>query len=137
LESSLDFAALRHFIVSHVENFEQLEALLLLRRHRQSLSAAVVASELKIDTHQTSQALRALVSSALVAVDDSSPVKTFRYSPASADLSQGVDLLATAYDEHRVKVVQLMSRNALDRARTIALRNFADGFRLGGPKKNG
>jgi DNA-directed RNA polymerase specialized sigma subunit len=137
LESSLDFAALRAFIASHIENYEQLETLLLLRRRGQSVSAAIVASELKLEAHEVNQALRALASCNLVTVDDSSGSSTFRYSPLNDDLSLGVELLALAYEEHRIKLIQLMNANALDRARMIALRKFAEGFRLGGPKKNG
>ena len=137
LESSFDFAALRTFIASHIEDYEQLETLLFVRRHRQSVSAAVVASELKLEAHEASQALHALAACNLLAVDDSSAGKTFRYAPRGAELSRGAELLALAYGEHRIKLVQLMNSNALDRARMIALRKFAEGFRLGSPRKNG
>ena len=137
LESSLDFATLRAFMASHIETYEQLEALLLLHRRGQGLTPAVVASELKIEAHEASQALRRLVGANLVAIDDSADGKLFRYSPGSTELGGAVQLLAEAYDESRVKLVQLMNANAFDRARMIALRAFADGFRLSGSKKDG
>jgi len=137
LESSLDLAALRAFIASHIENYEQLEVLLLLNRRRQSVSAAAVAAELKLEESEVGQALRALESRHLLADDDAGLGKMFRFSPKTAELLQGVELLARAYDEHRIKLIQLMNANALERAKMIALRKFAEGFRLGGSKKDG
>jgi len=86
---------------------------------------------------EASQALRALAACDLLAVDGSSSSETFRFSPGTAELSFGAAQLALAYDEHRIKLIQLMNANAIDRARMIALRKFAEGFRLSGPKKNG
>lgn len=137
MESSLDLAALRAFIASHIENYEQLEVLLLLNRRRQSVSAVAVAAELKLEESEVSQALRALESRHLLADNDAGRGKMFRFSPKTAELLQGVELLARAYDEHRIKLIQLMNANALERAKMIALRKFAEGFRLGGSKKDG
>lgn len=135
LESSLDVATLRGFIAANIENYEQLETLLLLRRRARSTKVQAVASELKLDAEEAHQALRALVARKLVAVDSSEDA--FRYSPRTEELSQGAELLALAYEGHRLKLIQLMNANALERARMAALRTFAQGFRLGGPKKDG
>jgi len=137
LESSLDLAALRAFIASHIENYEQLEVLLLLNRRRQSVSAAAVAAELKLEESEVGQALRALESRHLLADDDAYLARRGIYATGFLVSDQGVELLARAYDEHRIKLIQLMNANALERAKMIALRKFAEGFRLGGSKKDG
>jgi hypothetical protein len=137
LESPLDFVALRAFLIAHVENYEQLEALRLLCRSKVGLTAADVASALKLETLEAQQVLERLARSKLaeraaVGADD-----VFRYSPGTPELSSNVQLLLIAYDEDRVRLVELMTANAIERMRTTALRAFADGFRFGGRKKDG
>jgi Mn-dependent DtxR family transcriptional regulator len=65
LESSLDIVALRAFLLTHVESYEQLEALRLLYRSGDGLAATDVASELKIETREAEQVLERLAKSKL------------------------------------------------------------------------
>lgn len=137
MENSIDFAVLRAFLLAHVENYEQLEALLVLRRAGETRTAAAIASKLKIEVPEAEQALDRLVKSKLLEPEVIGAKKVFRYSPDTPELSSNVELLVSAYEERTVKVVELMTTNAIERMRTNALRIFAEGFRLGGPKKNG
>jgi hypothetical protein len=137
LESSPDLVALRAFLFAHVESYEQLTALLVLYRAAEAKTVDFVASELKIDVSDARLVLERLAASKLVTLEKKGRDLFCRYSPASQDLALRVQALAAAYEDNQVRLVELMTANAIDRMRTNALRAFADGFRWRGSKKDG
>jgi hypothetical protein len=137
LESSPDLVALRAFLFAHVESYEQLTALLVLYRAAEAQTVAFVASELKVDVHEARLVVEKLAASKLVILEGKGGDALCRYSPASQDLALQVQALAVAYEDNQVRLVELMTANAIERMRTNALRAFADGFRWRGSKKDG
>lgn len=131
-------AAVHDLLRAHVENYEHLE--ILLRLHREpsrEWNATTAAQELRIDEATAVGALAHLAAAGLL--EPVPPARTtYRYLPATPDLDAAVTALAHAYDHNRVQVMMTMSRNALERLRTAALKTFADAFRVRGKgKKDG
>jgi hypothetical protein len=137
LESSPDLVALRAFLFAHVESYEQLTVLLLLYRSDDARTVTLIASELKVDARETKFVVDRLVASKLVTLETKGEAVLYRYSPGSQDLALQVQALAAAYEDNQVRLVELMTANAIERMRTNALRAFADGFRWRGSKKDG
>jgi hypothetical protein len=137
LASSIDLPALRAFLRSHVESYDDLEAILALHRASEPKSAAGLASELSIDANEAQQILDRFIGGHLVGAVQLGREVHFRYMPKTQELASMVELLVRAYAEERAKLMELMTANAIERVRSNALRMFADGFRWGGPKKNG
>ena len=54
----------------------------------------------------------------------------FAYRPASSAMDAAAGRLEREYAERPVRIIQLMSTNAIDRVRTAALHTFADAFVL-------
>jgi hypothetical protein len=125
---------LQQFLFERVTTYEELEVLLLLlRKEGLAFSAAGVAEQLGASRDDCLTALENLERQGLLARAEE-PTK-FRYAPSDSALAQGVEELATAYRDQRILVIQMMSRNAVARVRTAAIRTFADAFRLRGPNK--
>jgi hypothetical protein len=126
-----DVRALLH---EHIESYEQLETLLLLRRERhEQWSAEGVAARLHVRAELVATALAGLAAGGLAAATGTAPAR-FAYRPASSGLDAAVDRLERAYAERPILIIQLMSANAIERLRTAALHTFADAFVL---KKKG
>jgi hypothetical protein len=53
---------------------------------------------------------------------------SFEFAP-TAELAQGLAELASFYEQHRVEVLQFISRTAISRVRTDAVRTFVRAFR--------
>jgi hypothetical protein len=118
----------RALLVERIHSFEQLEALLLLRREpRQSWDAHSVSVALKMTVEASIEALDQLRASRLVA-EQPGPQRQFRYSPGERALDVTVGRLVVVYDEARLEIIRLMNRNAVDRLRSSAIRTFADSF---------
>ena len=131
-EPSLDH--LQQFLFDRVTTYEELEILLLLQRKAgQAFSVAGVAKELGASTEDCRAALQNLERQGLLTSAEEPP--RFRYAPSDSVLAQRVEELAAAYQDQRILVIQMMSRNAVARVRTAAIHTFADAFRLRGPKK--
>ena len=122
-----DVRALLH---EHIESYEQLEALLLLRRERfEQWTSEGLAARLRIRSELVQTALTGLQSAGLVGITNAGPAR-FAYRPASAGLDAAVGRLEREYAERPILIIQLMSANAIERLRTAALHTFADAFVL-------
>jgi predicted ArsR family transcriptional regulator len=123
-----DVRALLH---EHIESYEQLEVLLLLRRERhEQWTAAELAARLHIREELIGSALEGLESSGLVAASGAASGPGFAYRPTSSGIDAAADLLDREYAERPIRIIQLMSANAIERVRTAALHTFADAFVL-------
>jgi hypothetical protein len=122
-----DVRALLH---EHIESYEQLETLLLLRRERyEHWTGEGLAARLRVRTELVDAALARLKASGLVEATGSAPNR-FAYRPASSGLDAAVGRLQSEYTERPILIIQLMSANAIERLRTAALHTFADAFVL-------
>ena len=129
--------ALQTFLRDSISSYEELEALLLLvtSRHR-SWTDDELAETLKVQVDRIEPGLDALASiEGLLAVDNHEGQRRFQYAPKNEQLRQVVEELATAYVEQRLRIMQLMSTNALDRVRRVAIHGLANAFRVHRPKK--
>lgn len=114
-----------------IHTFEELEALLLLRADPTiAWSVADLAGRLTIPDEIAREALAKLASTGLLDVTGMAPSLRFRYSPASRTLDETTARLAVAYEQSRFDVLNLISRNAVDRVRSSAMRMFANAFVL-------
>lgn len=122
-----DVRALLH---EHIESYEHLETLLLLRRERyEQWTCEGLAARLRVRPELIETALASLKAGGLVEATDAAPTR-FAYRPASSGLDAAVGRLASEYAERPILIIQLMSANAIERLRTAALHTFADAFVL-------
>jgi DNA-binding IscR family transcriptional regulator len=127
----------RRLMSERIESFEHLQLLLHLHRHRErAWSAQELSDRLRIPSSTAESALEHLQRHQLLAASDGPDGPGFCYAPADATLASVVDRLVRAYDESLLELMKLMSHNAIERARTKALRFFSDAFVLG-RKKDG
>lgn len=127
----------KSFLRGWVASYEQLQALLLLRQRRDDVfSLESIAASLHVSEIVAAEALDHLRSVSLVAVLTAGDTTSFKYAPGSLHLAELVDQLAEAWDRHQLKVMNLMSANAIERVRTGAIRTFADAFLLERKKKD-
>jgi hypothetical protein len=121
----------RALLQEHIESYEQLEVLLLLRRERyEEWTAAGLAARLHVREELVGSALNRLEAGGLVAVIGAAPAARFAYRPTSSGLDAAAGRLEREYRERPIRIIQLMSANAIDRVRTAALHTFADAFVL-------
>ncbi len=122
-----DVRALLH---EHIESYEQLEILLLLRRERyEQWTEEGLSARLRVRAELIETALAALKASGLIEAAGAVPTR-FAYRPASSGLDAAAGRLEREYAERPILVIQLMSANAIERLRTAALHTFADAFVL-------
>jgi hypothetical protein len=120
---------LQRFLFDHVESYEELELVVLLRRQRErDWSASEAATELGLSAGACLSALHALVQRGLVV--KSALAGSFRYAPCSLEAAARLAQLDEFYRSQRLAVVMLMSVNAIERLRVATLHRFADTLRL-------
>ncbi len=120
----------RTLLQEHIESYEQLETLLLLRRERyEQWTLDGLAARLRVRAELVETALARLEASGLVDSTGVAPTR-FAYRPSSAGLDATVGRLQSGYAERPILIIQLMSANAIERLRTAALHTFADAFVL-------
>jgi hypothetical protein len=125
----------RALLKAHIESYEQLETLLLLRRERyEQWTAEGLAARLRVGAQLIEPALAGLKASGLVELTGAAPAR-FAYRPASPELDAATGRLEREYAERPILIIQLMSANAIERLRTAALHTFADAFVLKKDKK--
>jgi len=123
-----DVRALLH---EHIESYEQLEVLLLLRRERyEEWTVEGLAARLHVREELVGSALEGLKAGGLVAATSTAPAPRFAYRPTSSGLDAAAGRLDREYAERPIRIIQLMSANAIERVRTAALHTFADAFVL-------
>lgn len=129
-----DVRALLH---EHIESYEQLEVLLLLRRERhEEWTNTGLAARLHVREGLIGSALEGLERAGLVAVTGPAAAPHFAYRPVSSGLDTAADRLDREYAQRPLRIIQLMSANAIERLRTAALHTFADAFVLNKKKDN-
>jgi hypothetical protein len=129
-----DVRALLH---EHIESYEQLEVLLLLRRERyEEWTSEGLGARLHVRAELIETALAGLKNGGLVEATSAAPTR-FAYRPASSGLDAAVGRLEREYAERPILIIQLMSANAIERLRTAALHTFADAFVLKKDKSRG
>src|SRR5690242_20450727 len=124
----------RILLRDHLTSFESLELLLILHRRAEPTSAEALAHQSGIATELVAAAVAALESGQLVRRGAGDP-PTFRFAPATADLTRAVYDLKRLYRDQRAAVMSEMSINAIGRIRSGTLRAFSDAFLFG--KKKG
>ena len=121
----------RALLREHIESYEQLEVLLLLRRERQEkLTIAELTARLHIREELIGSALDGLEAGGLVVTTGTPAERRFAYRPVSSGIDAAAGRLEREYAERPVRIIQLMSANAIDRVRSAALHTFADAFVL-------
>jgi len=131
---------LESFLLARIETYEELEALLLLRREpHDSWSADALGARLNIDRERALETLLRLADAGLLRAVHSAPDKPYCYDPADAGIDRIVEQLDSAMRERRLDLIKLMNANAMMRMRTRAIRAFADAFVIPAPdnKKKG
>jgi len=125
---SADVRALLH---EHIETYEQLEVLLLLRRERhEQWTVDALATRLHVRAELIGSALDRLEAAGLVLATGAAAASRYAYRPVSSGLEAASGRLDREYAERPLRIIQLMSANAIDRVRTAALHTFADAFVL-------
>jgi len=115
----------------HIETYEQLEVLLLLRRERdEKWTVAALAARLQVRDELIASALEGLETAGLAVVTGEASATFFTYRPATPGLDAAAGRLDREYAERPIRIIQLMSANAIERVRTSALQTFADAFVL-------
>jgi hypothetical protein len=114
----------------HVESYEQLETLLLLRRERyEEWTIEGMAERLHVRAELIETALAGLKLGGLVEATGVAPAR-FAYRPKTSALDAAAGRLEREYAERPILVIQLMSANSIERLRTATLHTFADAFVL-------
>jgi len=126
----------------YIESFEQLEILLLLHRRRDDTwtpDSVASALSMNMDPDDAEAALQDLCRRSLVDVRVDGAEQCYRYRQSAPGLEATIHALSEGYEEHRLEVIKLMNKNAIERVRTSAIRTFADAFFVGGggKKKDG
>jgi hypothetical protein len=120
----------RALLNEHIESYEQLETLLLLRRERyEEWTIEGLAARLHVGAELVETALAGLKMSGLVEAKAAAPTR-FAYRPTSSGLDAAAGRLEREYAERPILVIQLMSANSIERLRTATLHTFADAFVL-------
>ena len=115
----------RRFITEQIASIEQLEVLLLLfQGGRREFSAVGISKQLYTSAESVERWLSSMCSSGLL-VCRTGDEKLYQYKPSSGDLDRIVRLLANAYSERRVSIINLVFAKPLDHIRT-----FADAFKF-------
>jgi hypothetical protein len=126
----------RAFLRDHIESYEQLEILFMLRgQPADHWSVQQLAERLQLPRDTIEEALQGLARAGGVN-ERSRPEEAVRYFPRTAEHAATIDSLATAYQVNPLAVIKLMSANAIERVRTAAIHTFADAFVIG-RKKDG
>jgi hypothetical protein len=125
----------RRLLQEHIQSYEQLEILLLLRRVRyEAWTSGALATRLRISEALVAPALACLEAAGLLRTDTGNdpPAQPPRYAyrPASSGLDATVGILDREYAERPISIIKLMSANSIERVRTAALHTFADAFVL-------
>lgn len=112
----------RRFVVEAVDSIPELEALLLLRAHRErAWSVDDAGARLYVSATMAAHVLAALAHRGLVAGVDGQ----YRYAPLRPELDVVVADLAAAYASNLIAVTRLIHGKPAP-----SVRQFADAFRL-------
>ena len=122
----------------HIESYEQLELLLLMRAARGSTwTEETLSAQLHLAQSLVGAALERLKAGGFVEAQMHGSERRYAYLGQSDKLEATINRLAAAYREYPIPIIKLMSANAIERLRTSALRTFADAFILKKDKDRG
>lgn len=125
-------ADIERFIVQHIDSVEQLEVLLMLADHPgRTWSAAQIAEEMRGNASSVAMRLEVLHALGLVERAGDPHEARYRYAPRTEEQRRAVRGLASAYQERRVSVINVIFSTPSD-----SVRAFADAFRLTRPKED-
>ena len=127
--------SVQRFLFEHIHSFEELEIVVLLNGDGSQRSTdKSIAEQLKIAVNLVADALKALRNRGIVeTLTESGTVFNVISANYKAELSE----MMAVYERHRLEIVMLMSRNAIERVRTGAMRAFADCFFVGKRRGDG
>jgi predicted transcriptional regulator len=131
---------LQSLVRDHIESYEQLELLLLLRAERGvAWTGEALSARLRISSTLVSEALAKLQSGGFVVASTAEAPggPTHAYRVQADDLEATIERLSQAYKEQPMPIIKLMCANSIERVRTAALRTFADAFILRKDKDRG
>jgi hypothetical protein len=111
----------RRFLLATIPTVPHLEALLLLRGHKDGWTLPQLASRLYVDAPTAS----VLVNDLLMAGLAGSSGDIYRYAPADDSVAVTVDTLAALYARYMVAIAELIHSSSDRKAQ-----RFADAFRL-------
>ena len=118
--------ALRKLLDTHVESFEKLELLMLLRRAPSgSQTAGELALALSLGADEIREIVAALSAAGLVT---RAPDGRIALAPQPAEQRAVLDELARVYEDDRIVLVKAIAETAMERLRNLAGRAFADAF---------
>ena len=113
------------FVLENILSMEQLEILLLLRRHKEcEWTAEAVGVTLRKNPESVASWLSAMQAQKLLSRRDEAEKRYYRFAPA-AEHSERVDLLAQYFASHPVRIVELIYTRSAE-----AIRAFAEAFRF-------
>ena len=127
--------SVQRFLFEHIHSFEELEIVVLLNGDvSQRSTDKSIAEQLKIAVNLVADALKALRNRGIVeTLTESGTVFNVISANYKAELSE----MMAVYERHRLEIVMRMSRNAIERVRTGAMRAFADCFFVGKRRGDG
>jgi hypothetical protein len=114
-----------------VDTLEKLEVARVLSRSQSPRPVPEITAEIGLPQPAIEEAIAGLRDSRVVIAD----VTGYRLDPQGPHAA-GIAALVKLYDDDRVRVLHLLTQNALARIRAGAARTFADAFVLR-PKKKG
>ncbi len=133
--SSILSPALRKLLDTHVESFEKLELLMLLRRtpsgHK---TVGEIALALDLGSDEVRAIVTALSAGGMIA---RAADGTISLAPQKAEDGAVLDELARVYEEDKIALVTAIAETAMDRLRNLAGRAFADAFVIRKNRKGG
>lgn len=119
--------AVRAFLRDYIDSFESLEVLLLLRRERTACTADELCGRLTTRAPLIEDALASLARARLVSTDQNA-LRSYKYVDEDSARDSIVGSLESLYRDEPIRIMQLMSANAIERLRTSTIRAFADAF---------
>ena len=112
----------RRLIAQHITSVEQLEILLLLRRHpERTWKVGEVGEQIRTSEASAAHRLTDLADRGLIVANGDG----YRYQPPSHEAERAIASLAEAYAERRYTVIDLIFSKPIDN-----LRVYADAFRF-------
>lgn len=126
------------FLREHIESYEQLELLLIVRADRESRwTEGSLGTRLRLSPSPVRAALDRLAAAGFVERQAHSGEDSYAYVCQSEETEATIAQLAASYREYPIPIIKLMSANAIERLRTAALRTFSDAFVLRKGKDRG
>jgi hypothetical protein len=130
--------AVQELVREHVNSFEKLEILLLMRQNPLTRwTFETISTRFNLPSSVVDTALKELVASDLLEAVGSGIDRVFRYAPRSQQLSDAVDELASSHQIDRLALTRFLATSSMQRMRSSLVKAFADAFRVRGPKGKG